>query len=89
MIQKGRSLRGATLSLRHLATDTPLRAAVVVPKSVAKRAVDRNRVRRAVYSVLTPLSVRGTIVFFIHAVPKTQLPEVFSGEIAALLAKLK
>lgn len=70
--------------MRYVATDEPLRAAAVVGKSLAKTAVMRNRLRRALYRALHEEKRRGQAVIFIQKMPKEQLQSVFSKELATL-----
>lgn len=66
--------------------------AVVVPKSLAKKAVMRNRLRRALYRALaasTMVGLKGKAVCFVRVVPKDSLTPTFSEELTQLLPKLK
>jgi len=51
LMKYGRRIRTPELTLVHLAQPDALRCGVAVSKKVAKRAVDRHVLRRAVYSV--------------------------------------
>ena len=70
--------------MRFLAKNTPLKTSAVVAKSVAKHAVDRNRLRRAVYKALTPLSGTGNAVVFVQKIPKDNQTHVFTADITTL-----
>lgn len=83
----GRSSRASLLSAKYIASKAPLRAAVVVSKKVAKKAVDRNRLRRAVYRALASVSGTGDIVVFVQKVPQGHLAPAFSEELVLLLQK--
>ena len=87
VLARGRGRRGAVLSVKLLSTTTPFRSAVVVSKKVAKTAVLRNRVRRAVYRALERASLprTGHAILFVQSVPKAGLEEVFSAELKKLL----
>ena len=87
VLAHGRSRRGKVLSSKILTTTTPFRAAVVVSKKVAKTAVLRNRVRRAVYAALghTSLPRTGHAILFVQSVPKADLATVFSSDLKQLL----
>jgi ribonuclease P protein component len=66
ILKNGRSKRLGTLSARYVAGSST-KAAVVVSSKVAKRAVDRNRLRRQAYEALAPLlPPRLHVVFFLH-----------------------
>lgn len=51
----GKRSHSPVFTLIHTPTTSPFRAAVVVSKKVAKRAVDRNRLRRRAYSVVAKM----------------------------------
>ena len=73
VMKHGRSLRGELLSVKFIKTGTVLRAAAVVQKSVARSAVKRNHLRRALYQALGALPapaahIQG--VFFVNRTPK-------------------
>ena len=90
----GKGVRSGVLSLKYVENKGHFRAVVVAPKSVAKRAVDRNRLRRALYLVLSKLpkdqsaalhNITG--VFFIRGVP-TPLVPTLRENVGAIVAKL-
>ena len=87
VLARGRSQRGTTLSVKTLPTASPFRCAVVVSKKVAKTAVIRNKVRRAVYRALQGafLPRTGHAILFVQSVPKADLVPVFSSELKKLL----
>ena len=89
VLAKGRPLRGkGLLSARMLKTSASgLRAAAVVSKSVAKSAVARNRLRRAVYRVLreAPKDPHGMFVFFLRATPTSPMAPKLKDEIEGIL----
>jgi ribonuclease P protein component len=90
VIKKGRAARSASLSLKYLPAPGPLRAAAVVSKSVVRGAVERNRVRRAVYRALQGLAAPtagGQAVFFVQKLPEPPLSPALAREIAVLLKK--
>ncbi len=88
VLKSGRSSRSAHLQLKFVALDHPLRASAVVAKSVARKAVTRNSLRRALYRALavTPTGLRGNAVFFVRLIPKEKPTAVFAAELPALLA---
>ena len=87
VMRRGRSRRGVYLSLKRLTLPSPLRTSAVVAKSVAKKAVERNRLRRAVYRALggiaTPLTT-GDVVVFVQKVPKNDIGRVFKDDLIQL-----
>lgn len=85
VLRKGRSTKGSFLSFKRLEGPLPLRTAVVVPKSVAKKAVDRNRIRRAVYRALIPFGGTGKSVIFVQKTPPLPLAVTLATELAVLL----
>ncbi len=85
VLKRGRGRRGNCLSMKLISTTTPLRVSVVVPKLVAKKAVDRNRLRRAIYRALAPLSGTGLAIVFVHKVPAEPLTPAFRAELGQLL----
>ena len=87
VLKTGRSRRGDLLSSKYVALPTPLRVSAVVSKATAKRAVERNRLRRALYRALMPIQGTGHMVIFIQKVPKTRLTPVFAEELKTLLKK--
>lgn len=87
IIANGRPSRASLLSLKYSAGPKPLRAAVVVSKKVAKKAVERNRLRRAVYRALAPLTFKGDAVIFVQKIPKDPLTPAFLEELMLLLGK--
>jgi ribonuclease P protein component len=86
VIANGRSTRASVLSAKYMPAKQ-LRASVVVSKKVAKRAVDRNRVRRAVYRALGKVKAEGTYVVFVQKVPKDPLTPVFFDDLLVLTAQ--
>lgn len=92
VLAKGRSVRSTYLQIKHLPSQGALRCAAVAPKSLAKGAVERNRLRRALYRALSQSDrqgLQGMAVCFIRATPKGALTPVFSEELYNLLSKLK
>lgn len=87
VLSQGRSSRAGSLSMKHLSTKDPLKVAAVVSKSVAKKAVTRNSLRRALYRALVPFSGEGQAVVFVRAIPKPPLTLAFSRDLAQLLSK--
>lgn len=93
VLKHGRSVRGELLSVKFIKTDTALRAAAVVQKSLVRSAVKRNQLRRAVYWALhTPRSAGTQVkgVFFVNKVPKdlNKLLPAFVSDAEMLLKKI-
>ncbi len=91
VLKYGRSRRGEYLSVKIHILSTPLRVSVVVSKSVAKKAVERNRLRRAVYQALSSplfqkygLLAKGNAIVFVQKIPKTDLPHMFLYDVQKL-----
>lgn len=85
MLTEGRSKRGTVLSIKYITTAAPLRAAVIISKSVAKKAVERNRLRRGVYRALRERTGSGRVIIFVQKIPSTPLTKTFSDELTILL----
>jgi len=85
IIANGRSVRATHLSARYIPGTQGLRAAVVVSKKLAHGAVERNRVRRAVYRALRRHRATGTTVLFVQKIPPTPLEPTFLKDILTLL----
>lgn len=89
VIKTGKSLRSGPLSLKYMPYTGGYRAAVVVSKAVAKKAVDRNRIRRAMYRALAQISPKNPemAVFFVQKVPPAPLTPAFVIDIQTLCSK--
>ncbi len=87
VLAKGSGRRGRILSLKIVSGGAPFRSAVVISKKVAKTAVTRNRVRRAVYSVLQRVSLppTGRAILFVQSIPKEGLAAAITEDIKHLL----
>jgi len=75
--------------MKYLQKKEPLRLAVVVPKSLARKANLRNKLRRAAYDSFPAdalASRTGRAIFFVRSIPKEPLRTIFRQESAALLA---
>jgi len=72
-----------------------IRAAAVVSKKVAKSAVERNRVRRALYRAVASATADTTsykplnIIFFIRTIPPDPITPAFAKDIATILHYLQ
>lgn len=96
VLKRGRgTVSGAHLSAKVFFPDEgvggTIRSAAVVSKKVARTAVARNRVRRAVYDALRGVTntKAAHIVFFVRSVPKDNLRSAFSADIVRILSSLK
>jgi len=90
VLSKGRSARLTYLQAKFLPGKAPLRCAAVAPKSLAKKATERNRLRRALYRALLSHKLdvpKGKVVFFVRAIPKSKLTPAFAEEVPQLLSK--
>jgi ribonuclease P protein component len=85
ILARGRSLRAGVLSAKYVTATHPLRVSVVVSKKVAKRAVDRNRARRAVYRALSQVDAKGIAVIFVHTFPSPPLTPAFLKDLVVLV----
>jgi ribonuclease P protein component len=94
VIARGVNVRGSIVSLKYLVNKGVFKVSVVAPKSVAKRAVDRNRLRRVLYGVIRELSKenpnlfpQGLLVFFVRSTPSPLTPAL-RADISAIINKL-
>lgn len=77
--------------MKFLPTSQSFKAAAVVPKALARKAVERNRLRRALYRALAaaPLtSKKASAVFFVRTIPNGALAPAFASDVGALLSKI-
>jgi RNase P protein component len=98
VLEKGQSInlflpkgQKPLISAKFLAKSGPFKAAAIAPKAVAKSAVVRNRLRRAVYRAIAGLPAPkkgGIAVFFVRSIPKTPLTPAFAEEISIFLQKI-
>ena len=56
-IREGQKKKYGSLSFYLLKVSTPLRVVVIVSKKVSKKAVERNLLRRRIYSIIKDLKV--------------------------------
>lgn len=89
VIKTGKSLREGSLSLTYMPYTGSYRAAVVVSKAVAKKATERNRIRRAMYRALAQISPKSSemAVFFVQKIPQSPLTPAFLIDIQKLCSK--
>lgn len=81
VLKEGKPVRVGAVSARYT-TATASKAAVVVSTKVAKKATDRNRLRRLGYQALTKLPPKLHMVVFI------QSKDAAPADIAQLCSKL-
>jgi ribonuclease P protein component len=86
VLKRGRSRRATYLSVKLISSNIPLKTSVIVPKSVEKGAVGRNRLRRAVYHALTPFSGSGQAIVFVQRKPVEKLQAAFTVDLKHLLS---
>jgi len=91
IIEKGHSFHGPFLIVRVTASDAKSSFAVSVPKKVAKLAVNRNILRRQIYSIIATLDgniVKQGKVVIVVKVGADKLPfEELTGEINKIFVK--
>lgn len=85
VMARGHSRRASLLSARYIAGTNLLRASAVVSTKVAKKAVERNRLRRALYRALATYHGTGTAVIFIQKIPANPLTPAFERDLVVLL----
>lgn len=64
-----------------------LSVAVVVPKKVEKKAVNRNKLRRRVYTIMQNTEQKGVFIFILKANARNLLFTELKEEIMALVKK--
>ncbi|GEM_PF-1201815 len=100
VIKRGVSARGVFITAKALKNDGTIegvRAAAVVSKKIARSAVERNRLRRALYrAVGIVASEKGTttnhgmnVVFFIRSIPPNPLSPAFLKDVSSIIKSLK
>lgn len=93
VIAQGRSVRGTLLSIKYVAAQGLFRVAVVAPKSLARKATERNRLRRALYAALESLPSEVSFpasktVFFVRAIPHSPMVPALREDLRLLAKKL-
>jgi ribonuclease P protein component len=90
VMKAGKSARSAHLQVKFIAGAGSFRSAAVVPKSLARKAVMRNSLRRSLYRAIASIKIenKGDAVFFVRVVPKEKPTAVFIQELAYLASKL-
>jgi ribonuclease P protein component len=72
VFQKGKNHRGRYVRLQTLVRSGRTESAVVVPKSVARKAVDRNQLRRRGYAALERISLPQNYAFIVFMTPASK-----------------
>jgi ribonuclease P protein component len=90
VLRAGKSFRTSYFSIKYLYSESALQCAVVLSKKIAKKAVERNRVRRAVYRALAPHTSKrkGRMVVFVQNIPQGTLTPLFADDLVSVWAKL-
>jgi ribonuclease P protein component len=89
VLTRGRSKRATFLSMKYLTLPEPLRTSVVVPKSTARKATERNRLRRAAYHALVGATGQGKVVVFVQKSPQRALQAAFAKDLTQLLPTIQ
>ncbi len=95
VLKKGRPSRAEHLSVKYLTGEKSLSIAAVVSKSLVKKAVGRNKIRRAVYRAAASLPgnifaiLKGRAIVFVNKVPQDPLAPIFAAELATLLENIR
>ncbi len=79
-LSNGKSVFGTYMSMRYIVVPTK-KFSVSVSKRVAKRAVDRNRIRRRVYAALREVKEDVKKSVFIMIMPKRECQTIKLAEI--------
>ncbi len=91
ILQSGKRFHTTNISAVVVSAATP-RVSVVVSKKVAKRAVDRNRLRRRVYGVaerfIAEASLPYAVIFLLRPGALKVARQALAGEAAGLLAQI-
>lgn len=97
VLKAGRSIRSAHMQIKLLGapgvSSGPLRSAAVVAKAVARKANERNNLRRAIYRAIaaapspTANSLQGKALFFLRLIPKENPSAVIKEEVVFLLSQ--
>lgn len=93
LLGKTRSIHGRLLSISYTSPDSTIsgKFAVVAPKSIAKLAVDRNKLRRRVYAILREykdaIAMGVTCMLFLKKEAKNASRQEIKDEIQFLLKK--
>lgn len=82
ILKRGKTLRAPSLVAKYV-SGTPAKFAVVISKKVAKKATERNKIRRAIYGALSPDALTSHVVLLVGK----NSPD-FSSDIKAICSKL-
>ncbi len=104
IIKRGVPARGVFVTAKAIVGDTiNVRAAAVVSKKIARSAVERNRLRRALYRAVAEVKLPSlqsshaeggvttslNIVFFIRSIPPNPLLPAFSKDVTNIIDSIK
>lgn len=89
-LARGRSVFGARMSLRHVMAPSwkISKFSVSVSKKTARRAIDRNRIKRRVYAVLRDVKKEIKKPVFIMVMPKVECRTIPIAQIRSELTAL-
>ncbi len=89
IIKQGKTISSSIFLFRYIPQNKP-QYAFVAPKSIAKKAVDRNYLRRQGYNALYlyPLKLYAGIFFYKKKVKEASFKEI-KNEIKSILEKLR
>lgn len=89
IMKKGKVTQGSLFLFRYISQPSP-QYAFVVPKNIAKKATQRNSLRRRGYSAISSNEVKGSAgVFFYKKEGKEASFEEISSDIKSILTKNK
>ncbi len=89
ILKIGRTIPSPLFVFRYIPQKPP-QYAFVVPKTVAKRAVDRNKLRRQGYNILRLTTLPSVVgVFFYKKPAKTAKNVDIKGDILTILNKIR
>lgn len=89
IMKAGGSLGSPFFLFRYIKSDKP-QYAFVAPKGVAKKAVDRNKLRRIGYNALNLSSLKNfSGIFFYKKQGKNASPQEIKEDIESLLKRIK
>jgi ribonuclease P protein component len=89
ILKKGGTLSTSLFSFRYIPSEIP-RYAFVAPKTVAKKAVDRNKLRRQGYAALRLYNLKPCSgVFFYKKQAKAPLFQSIKEDVGSILSKIR
>ena len=86
-MKEGKIFSSSLFLFRFLKSDTP-RYAIVAPKGIFKKAVDRNKFRRIGYNILRSIKIKSGTGAFIYKKPTSEATTIeIKGNILLALKK--